>query len=295
LQRHISTLETDGSDAILLAGTTGEGPSFSVIERKMILEAGLPSAGRMRVMAQTGCASLTDTLDLTRHAFGLGLDVVTVLPPFFFKGVSEDGLYAYYKRVLDEAVPAHGRLMLYHIPQVTQVPITIGLVERLLEADGQRIAGIKDSAGDLRHLQEYCVRFPQLSIFTGNDQLILDALRIGAAGCVTGVVNSFASMAAAIIKAHSQDENAAQALQQKFTAVWQILDRYQPYTTLLKGLLALRYEDAQWLRVCPPLDPMPPAQLSVMLAELNQIDLPASFDWLRQAHLNPNHYKEMLS
>ena len=285
-------LEQDGSDGVLLAGTTGEGPSFSVAQRKIILEAGLKAGGKMRVMAQTGCASLTDTLDLTRHAFGLGLDVVTILPPFFLKGVTDDGLFAYYQRVLDKAVPPHGKLMLYHIPQVTQVPISTALVERLLAANGERIAGIKDSAGDLHHLQEYCTCFPQLSIFTGNDQLILDALRMGAAGCVTGVVNVFASMAADILKTHLRVEAAT--LQQKFSAVWKILDGYQPYTTLMKGLLALRYEDPEWLRVLPPLDPMPAEQLFKMVAELSQLELPQSFDWIQNAHFNRVKFMEML-
>ena len=209
LERHLRQLERDGSDAVLMMGTTGEGPSFSVSERETVLEAAAQAAGKMQVMAQTGCASLVDTLSLTRHAFTLGLQAVTIMPPFFFKGVSDEGLYAYYSRVLDEAVPAWGKLMLYHIPQVTQVPISIRLVEMLLEKDESRIAGIKDSAGDISHLRDYCVHFPRLSVFTGNDQLILEALKVGAAGCVTGVVNLFAAMAGEIIRAFSSGDPGA--------------------------------------------------------------------------------------
>jgi len=285
LAEHIHRLEEDGTDAVLIAGTTGEGPSLSVLEREALLKTGLEAAGKMQVIAQTGCASLTDTLHLTRHAFTLGLNTVTILPPFFFKGVSDDGLYAFYQWILDEAVPPHGKIILYHIPQVTQVPISIRLVERLLETNPDRIAGIKDSAGDLDHLQKYCQAFPQLSVLTGNDQLILAGLRIGAAGCVTGVVNVFSAMAAAIIKAYRQDEPAAESLQQKFTAVWRVLEGYQPYTTLLKGLLALRYDDPGWLRVRPPLDSMPLAQLHQMIVELSRIELPPSFDWIHQTDL----------
>ena len=283
LQRHLRQLERDGSDAVLIMGTTGEGPSFSVAERETVLEAAARAAGKMQVMAQTGCASLADTLSLTRHAFTLGLQSVTIMPPFFFKGVSDDGLYAYYSQVLDEAVPAWGKLMLYHIPQVTQVPISIRLVEMLLEKDEVRIAGIKDSAGDISHLRDYCVHFPQLSIFTGNDQLILEALKVGAAGCVTGVVNLFAAMAGEIIRAFSSGDPGADRLQRQFTAVWQVLDGYQPYTTLLKGLLALRYQDPGWMAVRAPLDPMAPARLAEMIARLQELDLPEAFGWIRQA------------
>ncbi len=284
LQRHLRQLEQDGSDAVLMGGTTGEGPSLSVAERQTVLEAATRAAGKMQVIAQTGCASLADTTALTHHAFSLGLQAVTVMPPFFFKGVSDDGLYTYYSQVLD-AVPPDGSLMLYHIPQVTQVPITLNLVQKLIDRYGPRIAGIKDSAGDIRHLREYCTRFPQLSIFTGNDQLILEALQVGAAGCVTGVVNVFAGMAAEIIRVFTNGKPEAENLQRQFTAVWKILDGYQPYTTLLKALLALRYQDSGWIAVRPPLDPMAPAHLAEMVARLQALALPELYNWIR--HVDP--------
>jgi 4-hydroxy-tetrahydrodipicolinate synthase len=281
-QQHIRVLEQDGSNALLIMGTTGEGPSFSTAERKVVLEAAIQAAGKMEVIAQTGCASLADTIDLTRHAFESGLEKVTVMPPFFFKGVSDDGLFDFYRQLIDEAVPPEGKLMLYHIPQVTQVPISFDLIDRLLLAFGDRICGIKDSGGDLDHLKELCRRFPQISILTGNDHLILAALDAGAAGCVTGVVNSFTSLAAGIFRAYCFGNGKADGYQQQLIQVWKILHRYQPYTTLLKGLAALRYQDPSWLSVRPPLDPMPLDQLDQMVSELRQIDLPEAYSWIHQ-------------
>lgn len=283
LQQHIRILEQDGSNALLLLGTTGEGPSFSVAERKAIFEVAIQAAGKMDVMAQTGCASLTDTIDLTRHAFKAGLKEVTVIPPFFFKGISDDGLFIYYSQIIEGAVPTEGRLMLYHIPQVTQVPISFDLMDRLLDTYGKRIGGIKDSAGDIDHLKELCRRFPQISVFTGNDQLILEALRAGAAGCVTGVVNVFAPLAAAIFRTFRSGSREADVYQHQLTMVWNILDRYQPYTSLLKALTAVRYQDSGWLNVRPPLDPMSPGQLERMLGELRQVGLPKAYSWISQA------------
>jgi 4-hydroxy-tetrahydrodipicolinate synthase len=233
-------------------------------------------------MAQTGCASLADTIDLTRHAFGVGLNKVTVIPPFFFKGISDGGLFEYYRQIIEEAVPTKGSVMLYHIPQVTHVPLSFSLIDRLLNTYGKRIGGIKDSAGDLGHLKELCRRFPQISVFTGNDQLILDALQAGAAGCVTGVVNTFAPLAAAIIQAFRSGNRDADGYQQQLTMVWNILDRYQPYTSLMKGLAALRYQDISWLNVRPPLDPMSPEQLERMVCELRQVGLPEAYSWIRR-------------
>jgi len=285
IQHHIRVLEQDGSDAILIMGTTGEGPSFSCTERKVVLEAAIQASRRIEVIAQTGCASLADTIDLTCHAFKSGIKKVTVMPPFFFKDISDDGLFEFYHQLIDEAVPPEGKLMLYHIPQVTQAPISFDLVERLLHAYGERIGGIKDSAGDLDHLKELCRRFPQISVLTGNDHLILDALRAGASGCVTGVVNSFSSLADGILQAFCSGDGEADEYQQQLNQVWNVLRRYQPYTTLLKGLAALRYQDPGWLRVRPPLDPMPLDQLDRMVGELRQIDLPEGYSWIRQPGL----------
>ncbi len=118
LQNHIRRLEAQGCEAVLLAGTTGEGPSLSLEERKRLLEAGSAAASRLKVLACTTCASLPETIELTRHAFDRGAYGVAVMPPFFYKDISDEGLYAFYRQLLDQAVPEEGRLFLYHIPQV---------------------------------------------------------------------------------------------------------------------------------------------------------------------------------
>ena len=279
-QHHIRTLEKDGSHGILIMGTTGEGPSFSVKERQMALEAGIQAAGKMEVMAQTGCASLKDTICLTQHAFEAGVKTVTVLPPFFFKEPAVEGLLEYYQEILVEGVPPGGKLILYHIPQVTAIPIPMLLVDRLLEFDPARIGGIKDSGGDLNYLKELRSRYPQLAVFTGSDQFILEALKLGAVGCVSGVVNVFASLAADICRAFQEGDPKAEIKQQILTKVWEILRHYQPYPTLLKALISLRYSDPAWIGVRPPLVPMPADVLRQMIAGLAGLDLPEPYRWI---------------
>jgi 4-hydroxy-tetrahydrodipicolinate synthase len=281
----IQTLEKDGSDGIFVMGTTGEGASFSVKERQVALEAAIQAAGKMETIAHTGCASLKDTISLTQHAFEAGLSTVAVIPPFFYKDAPDDGLVAYYREIMAEAVPPSGKLLLYRIPQVTGLHISIDLIGRLLELDNTRLCGVKDSAGDMTYLTELCRRYPQLSVFVGGDQLILDALKVGAVGCVSGVTNVFAPMATAIFRAFQSASPQAESFQQEFTAVWEVLARYQPYTTLLKALVSLRCQDPGWLRVRPPLAPMPLHQMGSMVRELAKIDLPEAFHWIRQADL----------
>jgi 4-hydroxy-tetrahydrodipicolinate synthase len=282
-QAHIRILESDGCHGILMLGTTGEGPSMGLAERKDLLEVGLEAAGGMAAMACTTCANLPETIALTRHAFDQGVDAVTIMPPFFFKGVDDEGLLAFYRQVLDEAVPEHGLLMLYHIPQVTQAPISFDLMESLVLYGGGRVAGIKDSAGDLHHCRELCRRFPDLLVFTGNDQLLLSALRSGAAGLVSGVVNVFAPWACAIYQAYQDSDPQADRLQQRFTELWAVLDRCQPYPSLLKALVSLRYADAGWERVRPPLVDMANARRLDMLGALSNLPLPAGYGWIKTA------------
>jgi 4-hydroxy-tetrahydrodipicolinate synthase len=280
LQSHIRRLEAQGCDAVLLAGTTGEGPSLSLEERKTLVEAATATAVGVKVLACTTCASLPETVELTRHGFDQGVYGVTVMPPFFFKDVSEEGLYAFYRQVLDRAVPDGGRLLLYHIPQVTGVQVSFGLVARLLEGGEGRVVGIKDSAGDLEHCRELCRRFPTLNVFTGNDQFILEALRSGARGCVTGLVNVFAPLAVGIYQAFRTGDPAAEKLQSQFTRLWSILEPYQPYPALMKALLALHLDDLDWAQVRPPLVALPAARLQVLLDECSDLELPAEFGWL---------------
>jgi 4-hydroxy-tetrahydrodipicolinate synthase len=143
------------------------------------------------------------------------------------------------------------------------------------------LVGIKDSAGDLAHCQELCRRFPGLQVFTGNDQLILSALEAGAAGCVTGLVNLFAPMAASICAAFARSAAEAGRLQDRFTGLWRVLERYQPYPSLLKALAARRYGDPGWRRVRPPLVELAPDRFELLLDELSRLDLPERYGWIR--------------
>src|SRR5690348_11047612 len=152
LAAHVRRIFAAGVDGIALFGTTGEGQSFSTAERRAGLEA-LLAAGidPARVLAGTGCAALPETIELTRHAVTCGCAGALVLPPFFFKDVSPEGVYASYARIADEVADARLRLYLYHIPQVTGVPITDEAIARLERAYPTLVAGVKDSECNLEH------------------------------------------------------------------------------------------------------------------------------------------------
>lgn len=278
LQRHLHSLEQEGCSGVLLMGTTGEGPSFGLDERETIIREGKSAAGSMKVLAGTGCASLADAKHLTRRAFELGVDAVLVAPPFYYKDVSDAGLLAYYGRLIKEAVPEDGPVLLYHIPQITHVPISFGLLDALGAKSPAPVAGIKDSSGDLTHLMALCKREPQLRVFTGNDSHFLSALQCGAAGCITAASNAFAPIAVAVFRAFNEGVDATHH-QSKLSEVREVLGGFQPFAASIKHLLARRYGSKGW-SVRPPLLPLAPSKQQELMQQLVALDLSEWIDWI---------------
>lgn len=284
LQSHIRLLIEEGSHGILLLGTTGEGPSMGTAERESILEAGLEVAGDAFVMVGTATPSLQDTIQLTRRAYQLGADVAVVLPPYYYKKVAERGLLDFYRRLFAEAVPADGMLMVYHIPQITQVPLALNLLEELVRVSSGRMVGIKDSSGDLEHARQLCSRFPELRVFVGTDRLLLPGLQLGASGCITAGANVLAPLALAVYRAFSSSEDA-QEIQTRLTAAREVLERYQPFPATLKYLLARRYGGDSWA-VRPPLVSLPANQCEELIAAIQALHLEDHLPWLANPKLS---------
>lgn len=279
LQALIQDLKQQGVQGILLAGTTGEGPSLSLEEREEITAAGLEAASGLFVLAGTGCASLQDTLRATRRAFELGVDGVVTVPPFYFKNLKDEGLFAYFQRLFDDAVPAGRALFLYDIPQTTKVPLSSELIERLLAYAGERLAGIKDSTGDLDHTIALCERFPQLRVFVGSDKALLAGLQKGAAGCITAGTNLFASLAVRVYRAYCDQNPAAGELQETLTSARAVMEGYLPFPASVKSLLAVKHGTPGW-KVRPPLVPLPAPERETLMASLKALKLGPDFAWL---------------
>ena len=181
-------LAMQGLDGVVPCGTTGEGPSFSVHERLEIITTCVAARGTMRIIAGTGCQALADTILLTRGAIDAGADAALVLPPFFYKNAGDAGVIAWYRAVCD-ALPAHGKVVFYHIPPMTGVAITPTVISALLASHPQQILGIKDSGVNAEHTAMMVSQFPQLRIYTGNAPILAQALRDGAAGSILAIAN----------------------------------------------------------------------------------------------------------
>ena len=173
-------------------GTNSEAASLSVAERMFLTDAlvdsGIPAA---KLMPGTGGCSVIDAVTLTRHAVQIGAPGVLVLPPFFFKNVSEDGVYAYYSEIVERVGDKQLAIYLHHIPQLTQVPITLSLIERLLKRYPGVIAGGKDSSGDWDNSKSMIEAFANegFDVFPASESMLSKALPIGGAGCISATVN----------------------------------------------------------------------------------------------------------
>jgi len=259
-----------GCHGALLLGTTGEGPSFSPQERAGILRAGLKvraSHPDFRLFAGTGTPSLDETVALTRQAFELGYDGALVLPPYYYRQPAEDGLLAYFSDLIQRAVPADGPLFIYHIPQITGIPLTVDWLKRLHDACPRQFAGLKDSSHDAdfgRRLGESLGR--ELLIFTGVDSFLLDALDLHAAGCITAPANLISPDLRRAWDARQAGEDA-RALQKRVSELRHILEEYPPFPPALKAMIARGGTFPRW-PVRPPLVELDAARAEQLAQEL---------------------------
>ncbi|MCU0489023.1 MAG: dihydrodipicolinate synthase family protein [Anaerolineales bacterium] len=269
----LSFLAGRGCHGTLLFGTTGEGPSFSPSERLAAFQVAVQwqrTNPTFRLMAGVGTPSLDETIQLTRAAFELGLDGVVCLPPYYFRKVSDEGLFTWFSRVIQRAVPSGGAFFGYHFPGVSGVALSLDLLARLKDRFPGSFAGLKDSSGDPEFAAQLGQRFgSDLLAFTGSDRLFSQALTARAAGCITALANLYSPDSRQVWDAfQSGDQTTQDAAQARLTTARLVLERHQPFPPTLKALLAARFGFPNW-PVRPPLLPLPTGQAAEILELLN--------------------------
>ena len=261
-----------GCHGALILGTTGEGPSFSHAERLSILKAGTAiweTFPDFKLLAGTGMVSLDATIQMNKAAFDLGYQGVVVLPPYYFRGASEDGIYTWFSEVIQHSIPAEGRLLGYHIPQVSGVPIPGSVLTRLAIAYPDQFGGIKDSSGDLAHAQAASASIPEHAVMVGNDRLMTASLESGAAGSITAAANLASPWLRQVYDAHQAGETGEHA-QEVATATRAVLEQFSPFPAAIKGLLAEMFGFPLW-PVLPPLEAFPHEKIRQAAGALEKI------------------------
>ena len=253
-------LLANGCDGLNVLGTTGEATSFSLEQRKRVMsayrDAGLPLD---RLMVGTGAASMADAVALTRHAAELGFAGALVLPPFYYKGVPDDGLLAYVETIVQATAAKPIPIYLYHFPAQSGLPWHVKLVKRLLATHGDRIVGLKDSSGDMAYAREAASISPDFKVFPSTEAVLLEARSGAFAGCISATANLNADLCARAW--HNGDADALDAA----VTIRKLFDGQQ-LVAGVKALLAHIHGDAAWARVQPPLCPFPAADRAAVVA-----------------------------
>jgi 4-hydroxy-tetrahydrodipicolinate synthase len=248
---HCRWLLANGCNGLGVLGTTGEANSLGITERVTLLEGlvarGIPPA---KLLPGTGTTALTDTVNLTRKAAALGCRGALLLPPFYYKNPSDDGLFAYFSEVI-QRTRGEIKIYLYHFPQQAGVGFGVELIGRLLKAFPGVVKGIKDSSGDLANSRTYIEHYAKdgFEVYVGDDSLLLSLLKAGAAGCITAASNVNCSVGARVYA--GWNTAAGEQAQLTLTATRRAVTSV-PLIPGLKALVARSTGDSGWQVVCPP-------------------------------------------
>ena len=250
----------NGCDGLNVLGTTGEATSFSLDQRKRVMtayaESGLPLE---RMMVGTGAAAPADAIALTRHAAELGFAGALVLPPFYYKGVHDDGLVAYVDAILSATAAKPIPLYLYHFPAQSGLPWHVALIRRLLETFGERIVGLKDSSGDMTYAREAASIMPRFRVFPSTEAVLAEARAGVFAGCISATANLNADLCARAFRSGD-----AVALSEAVTI--RNLFNGKPLVPGIKMLLAHIHNDPEWANMQPPLSAFPAADRAAVVS-----------------------------
>ncbi len=264
-------------------GTNSEANSLSVDERIALLDR-LVAAGvdTKRMMPGTGCCAIPDSVKLTAHAVKLGVGGVLMLPPFYYKGVSDDGLFAAFSEVIQRVGDARLKVYLYHIPPVANVPISLALIARLIKAYPDTVVGIKDSSGDWKNTEAMLKEFPGWGVFSGSELVLLEVMKLNGAGCISATAN----INPGAIHQLFADWQSPQAptLQEKMNDLRLAVAKF-PVIPALKQTIADHLDDPAWPTVRPPLTALTQEQIVGLRATLK--DRGFTMPGIREIALQP--------
>jgi len=253
-------LLANGCDGLNVLGTTGEATSFSLEQRKRVMsaykDAGIPTD---RLMVGTGAAATADAVALTHHAAELGFAGALLLPPFYYKGVPDDGLAAYVDTIVQSTAAKPIAIYLYHYPALSGLPWHVTLIRRLLNAHGGRIVGLKDSSGDMAYAREAAAISKEFNVFPSTEAVLLEARAGAFAGCISATANLNADLCARAF--HGGDAAALDAA----VTIRKLFDG-KALVPGVKALLSHIHRDAALARVKPPLAAFPPADRAAVAA-----------------------------
>ncbi|WP_312530170.1 dihydrodipicolinate synthase family protein [Paracoccus sp. (in: a-proteobacteria)] len=271
---HTKALLDEGCHGIAMLGSTGEANSFGLRERMDLLEAALAGGTPAdALLPGTSSCSVTDAVELTRHAVDLGVKGVVMLPPFYYTAFSDESLFRFYAQIIEKVGDDRLRVILYHIPMLTGVPISHNLIDMLVREFPGIVIGIKDSDGKIENMHAISARFPDFAVFAGADPLLLPVLQGGGAGCITASSNLVARELRQVYDHWNDPSMSAQVKAAQDTIVdWRTLTNAYVQLPTVKTMLARRRGNLGWLNVHPPFSPLSKDECDAVWAEMARLE-----------------------
>lgn len=264
---HCLWLLDNGCDGLNILGSTGEANLFDTETRKRVMTWAAEGLPRERLMVGTGTPSLSETVDLTRHAAALGYPVALVLPPYYYKPLPDDGLVAWYMAVHQQLAGSPIAIYFYNYPQMTGITLSADVIARLRDLAPERFAGIKDSSGDLDYCRALAAGFEGFSVFPSSEVSLGEAARSGFAGCISATTNQTSAQSA---KVWRQRQNPKQADLDEIAAIRSAIVG-PALVASVKYLVGQRTGDSGWERVMPPFVSLDPPQRSALSGRLGTL------------------------
>ncbi|MEM9220987.1 MAG: dihydrodipicolinate synthase family protein [Pseudomonadota bacterium] len=266
-------LSEGGCDGVAPTGTTGEGNSIAFGDRLALpsafAKAGLPAN---RVVFGTGSSSIADAIKLTNASLEAGFNNVLILPPFYYKNQSDEGIYSAFAQLINDVGNGDLRIYLYHFPQMSLLPFSVELVLRLKRDFGQVIAGLKDSSGDFSQSKAFAEATggvnDNFDVYPSSEAFVFDALAVGCAGIISGSTNAFANKVQAALAASNSEQDTAMAA---VKAARETAAKY-PLMSAMKQVEAWRTGDESWTRMAPPLLPLTSQQKTQFKSDLAALE-----------------------
>jgi 4-hydroxy-tetrahydrodipicolinate synthase len=235
-----------GCSSVTVFGTTGEGPSVSLVEREQILDVLLRAGVKLnqQILGGVAASSIADAVEQARILIDRDCRGVLLAPPFYFKNVTDEGLFRWFSQVFEKIGQRARNVFLYHIPSVTQVTLSIDLIDRLKAAFPEVVGGVKDSGGDWTYTEPLLRKHPDLILLIGDERHLAAGIRLGAQGAISGLANVCPEIILEMIETGKDD--------QRIINLVDVILKF-PVTPAVKALLAHRQNELAWLMVRPPL------------------------------------------
>lgn len=258
---HCSDLLKRGCEGIVLFGTTGEGPSFSLNEKRIILEKMIAKGfSPQKIILANGSASIPNTIELAAEVLKQGCAAFLISPPSFYKNITEEGVVSYYREIIRRAASPDLKIILYHIPQNTGIPITVSIIEKLLGEFPQNIIGIKESEGNLPFAKQLIDAFPGFKVWVGKERHISEAAAYGGSGAICGIANLYPETICGLYEKKEGNLDRILCVLKEF-----------PFIPTAKTIMHWRNPSlSHWKAVRPPLALLNEAQQKELMARMRQ-------------------------